>query len=145
VLAGTLALSWCVGLSFSAAQPTDLPKPPPHFMRGPGGLCADASNLYVIQGGRILQYALTDLTSLAATVDLPKPDLPASTASSGSESTEKIPPPPPMGGSGGCWAGDGALFVVAGPMLHRYTTSETGPVLDTSIELPRPEPPQTSQ
>ncbi len=138
-LALTLALSWLMGVSL--AKTTDRPQPPPHHRHGASGICGDQQFLYVVLGGRIIQYGLTDLR-LVQTVDLPKPALPSTAPKDESEDFSELPPPPPMGGPGGCWTGEGALFVLAGPMLHRYITP--GLTLDATVELPKPAPPQTS-
>jgi hypothetical protein len=139
----TLALSWGMGVARSNAQMTDRPKPPPHLMRGPGGLCADDAYLYVLQGHRILQVERSSM-GLLTTLDLPRPEPPPQTASKDATSTEQTPPFPPVGGAAGCWAGDGVLYVVTGPVLRKYSVSDTGLTLESSVELPRPEPPQKS-
>ncbi len=139
----TLALSWGMGVDRSNAQTTDRPKPPPHFMRGGGGLCGDGAYLYVLQGPRLLQYDRSSM-GLLTTLDLPRPEPPPQTASKDATSTDQAPRLPPMGGASGCWAGDGALYVVTGPVLRKYSVSDSGLTLESSVELPRPEPPQSS-
>jgi len=137
-LALTLALSWLMGVSL--AKTTDRPQ-----LRPITGMARPASAGPAVPlrgaGRQIIQYGLTDLR-LVQTVDLPKPALPSTATNDESEDSNELPPPPPMGGPGGCWTGEGALFVLAGPMLHRYITP--GLTLDATVELPRPASPQTS-
>jgi hypothetical protein len=142
----TLAMSCCAGTSMHAAHAADKPKFPPPPMHGVGGFCADETNLYVVQGGRILKYVREDL-SLAATVDLPRPTPPSTSASASSSTTtdatssSELPPLPPMGG--GCWTDGSLLYVITGPLLHAYSVPDL--TLGTTVELPRPEPPSASK
>ncbi len=117
---------------------------PPHgmfHMMGLSGLSGTQQHLYVLAGGKIMQYGLADL-KLLKTVDLPKPVPPADLKSKGKEEWGKFPPPPPfpMVGPHGLWAGDGALYVLAGPMIYKFSTPDL--TLKTSVELPRPEFPK---
>jgi hypothetical protein len=120
--------------------------PPPHHgmfhMMGLSGISGDQQNLYVLAGGKIMQYSLVDL-KLLKTVDLPKPVPPSSLPPKGKEESGMFPPPPPfpMAGPHGLWAGDGALYVLAGPVIHRYSTPDL--TFKTTVELPKPEPPKT--
>ena len=52
----------------------------------------------------------------------------------------KRPPPFPMGGPQGLWADDGALYVLAGPMIYQYSTPDL--TLKTKVKLPKPEFPK---
>jgi hypothetical protein len=138
----TFAMSCCAGFSMHAAHAADKPKLPPPPMHGSGGLCADDTYLYVVQGGRILKYARGDL-SLAATVDLPRPTPPSTSSSTTTDTTSssELPPPPPMGG--GCWTDGSLLYVITGPLLQAYTAPDL--TLGTTLELPRLEPPSMSK
>lgn len=117
---------------------------PPHHgmfhMMGLSGLTGDQQHLYVLAGCKIMQYSLADLKLLKA-VDLPKP-VPPADKSTGKEEAGKFPPPPPfpMAGPHGIWAGDGALYVMAGPMVYQFSTPDL--TLKTSVELPKPEFPK---
>jgi len=68
-------------------------------------------------------------------VDLPKPTPPKE------EAAMSCPPPPPGGGPHGLCAGDGVLYVLAGPMIYRFRTPDLA--LETSAQLPKPEMPKT--
>jgi hypothetical protein len=98
------------------------------------GIAGDKQNLYVVAGPKIMQFSLADL-KLTKTVDLPKPALPKE-----KEGMPCPPPLPPMGGPHGLWVGDGALYVVAGPMLYKFSTPDL--TLKSTAELPKPEPPK---
>jgi len=116
--------------------------PPPHHgmfhMMGLSGISGDQQNLYVLAGGKIMQYGLADL-KLLKTVDLPKPVPPSNLPPKGKEESGKFPPPPPfpMAGPQGLWAGGGSLYVLAGPVIHRYSTPDL--TFKTTVELPKPE------
>jgi hypothetical protein len=115
--------------------------PPPHVMFHQmrlSGISGDQQNLYVLAGGKIMQYGLADL-KLLKTVDLPKPVPPSSLPPKGKEESGKFPPPPPPhhGGPQGLWAGGGALYVLAGPAIHQYSTPDL--TFKTTVELPKPE------
>jgi hypothetical protein len=136
-LALSLILTGAVGAAL-ARPPEGMPLPPHGMfhMMGVSGICGDQQHLYVMAGGKILQYGLADL-KLLKTVDLPKPAPPK-----GMEEG-KLPPPPPMGGPHGIWAGGGSLFVLAGPMIYRFSTPDLK--LLTSVELPKPEHPKAGK
>jgi hypothetical protein len=113
---------------------------PPHGLRPmmmPSGLVADKQHLYVVAGAKIMQYGLADL-KLVKSVDLPKPELPKE-----QEARPCPPPHPPMGGPPGLWAAEGSLYVLAGPMLYRFSTPDL--TLKTTAELPKPEPPKAEK
>jgi hypothetical protein len=138
----SLALAMVLILTSAAAfaGPTE-GMVPPHVMfhlMAFSGICGDQQNLYVLAGGKIMQYSLADL-KLLKTVDLPKPVPPSSLPPKGKEESGKFPPPPPfpMAGPHGLWAGDGALYVLAGPVIHRYSTPDL--TFKTTVELPKPE------
>jgi hypothetical protein len=131
----SLALAMVLILTSAAAfaGPTE-GMVPPHVMfhlMAFSGICGDQQNLYVLAGGKIMQYSLADL-KLLKTVDLPKPTLPKE-----NEAMSCPPPFPPMGGPHGLWAGDGALYVLAGPMIYKYSTPDL--TFKTTVELPKPE------
>ena len=131
------------------AGPPGGPPPgmPPHHgmfpLMGLSGISGNQQHLYVLAGGKIMQYKLADL-KLLKTVDLPKPEPPADLKSKGKEERGKCPPPPhpPMAGPQGFWVGDGALYVLAGPMLFKYSTPDL--TLKTKVELPKPEFPKAA-
>jgi hypothetical protein len=111
-------------------------------MMGMSGLSGDQQQLYVLAGGKIMRYSLPDL-KLLKTVYLPKPEPPASLKSKGNEECQFPPPPPfPMAGPHGLWAGNGALYVLAGPRLYRYSTPDL--TLKSQTELPKPELPKAN-
>ena len=106
-------------------------------MMGLSGVSGNQQHLYVLAGGKIMQYSLVDL-QLLKTVDLPKPVPPSDLKSQGQEACGNFPPPPPfpMAGPHGLWAGEGALYVLAGPMIYKFSTPDL--TLVTSTELPKP-------
>ena len=121
-----------------AGAPGDMFPPHGHHpMTGPSGIAADKQNLYVMAGPKIRQYSLADL-KLLKTVDLPKPAPPQD-----KEAMPCPPPPPCMAGPHGLWAGDGFLYVLAGPLLFRYSTPDL--TLKNTMALPKPELPQDGQ
>jgi hypothetical protein len=136
-LALALALILTAGLAF-AGSPEGMFHPPGlHRMMMPSGLVADKQHLYVVVGPKIMQYGLADL-KLLKTVDLPQPALPKE-----KEARPCPPPHPPMGGPQGLWAGEGSLYVLAGPLLYRFSTPDL--TLKTTAELPKPEPPKAGK
>jgi hypothetical protein len=113
------------------------PPPGPPSRMGPAGLTADKQFLYVVAGPTIMQYSLADL-KLVKTVDLPRPAPPKPP-----EARPFPPPPLPPAGPQGLWAGEGALYVLAGPRLYRFSTPDL--TLKNTAELPKPEPPMPGQ
>lgn len=105
-----------------------------HPMMGTAGLTADKQNLYILAGPKIMQFNLADL-KLVKTVDLPKPASPKE-----KEAMPCPPPPPHPAGPHGVWAGDGFLYVLAGPMLFQYSLPDL--TLKKSAMLPKPEFPK---
>lgn len=137
-LALTLLLRSATGTAVAQPPPG---MPPPHglfHLMGQSGISGDQQNLYVMAGGKILQYSIADL-KLLKSVDLPKPVLPADLQTK--SATKFPPPPPPMGGPHGLWTGEGYLYVLAGPVIYRYNIPAL--TLQNTVELPKPEPPQT--
>jgi hypothetical protein len=103
-------------------------------MMGPSGLTGDKQHLYVLTGAKIMQYSLAD-AKLLKTVDLPQPAVPKE------KEAMRFPPPlPPRGGHQAIWAGEGVLYVLAGPLLYRYSTPDL--TLKATVELLKPEPPK---
>ncbi len=136
-----LLVFWATCLAYS--DQTDSPKPPPmHLMMGPSGICGDGDGvyLYVMAGGTILQYDMATM-ELKNSVDVPKP-VPPQDATRGIASGQQ-PPPPPMAGPHGLWIREDLLYVLAGPVIHRYSIPEL--TLGNSTELPRPTRPQTRE
>jgi len=117
----------------SVSQAGDVPAAPGPFPNfGPPGICADSQYLYAVAGGKIIQYKLADLSQVKA-VDLPEPVPPPSVSGTGMDA----PPPPHFARSQWLLVTGGYLYVMVGPMVYQYSTS--GLVLQTSVELPRPE------
>jgi len=137
------ALSVVPGLAAGVAlagQNDGTPPPPFMFhMQEPSGICADAQYVYVMAGRKILQYGITNL-KVVKTVELPEPPPPPE-APPRETARGKFPPPPPPAMPHGLWTGNGVLYVLAGPEIHRYSTPDL--ILQTSVELPAPEPPET--
>ena len=106
----------------------------------PSGICNDVEYLYVVFGGKIMQYTLTD-RQLVKSVDLPKPPAPPA-ASDVTADAGQLPPHPPMGHSGIC-TDDRNLYILAGPQILIYTV----PGLDyqTAVDLPKPSDSSTAQ
>lgn len=137
-----LVVFWAACLVYS--DQTESPKPPPmHLMAGLSGICGDGDGLYlyVMAGGKILQYEIATM-QLINSVDLPKPALPRS-APPAAIQPGQLPPHPPMAAPHGLWIRDDLLYVLAGPVIHRYSIPDL--ILGNSTELPRPDPPQTEE
>ncbi|MHB8068535.1 MAG: hypothetical protein ACYDIC_11620 [Desulfobaccales bacterium] len=138
-----ILISLVIVLAFSAtaawADPPGGMFPPHGFhpLMGPAGITADKQNLYILAGPKIMQYNLADL-KLVKTADLPKPMPPQ-----GKEGIPCPPPPPHMAGPHGVWAGDGFLYVLAGPMLFQYSIPDL--TLKKTVELPKPEFPKAGK
>jgi len=132
-----LALSLFLCLTSAVALGLQADGTPPFFQQmGISGLCADDAYLYVMAGGKIMQYSF-DL-ALQNSVNLPDPvSAPGAPPLTPAEAGA-FPPPPPMGGPPhGIRAAGGFLYVMAGPELHKYAIP--GLVLLATVELPRPE------
>ena len=142
VWAMVVVLTMCAGVAYAAK--TDGTTPPPPFMAPPSGICADEYSLYVVADGKIMQYQISDLT-LVATLNLPKPSAPEGTPTllpPADSTSGQVPPPPPGGRSQGVWTSNGILYILAGPIVYRYSIPDL--VLQTSVELPKPTPPVTA-
>lgn len=103
------------------------------------GISGDQQYLYVMAGGKILAYRLTDMT-LVHSVDLPDPGPPKGAPAKQPDSGKLPPPPPPL--PHGLWAGNGALYVLAGPFVYTYSVPDL--TLQHTLQLPKPELPQTA-
>jgi hypothetical protein len=121
-------------------QASDVQPPPATFFKlGLTGIAADQQYLYVMAGGKILQYKITEMTLLRS-VDLPDIAPPQCTPSKPPD-PGKFPPHPPMGGPPhGLWAGNGSLYVLMGPVVCTYSVPDL--ILQKTVQLPKPELPQ---
>lgn len=132
--------------------------PPPGIFPGMGfsGIAADQQYIYVMAGGKIMQYGAGDM-KLLKTVDLPQPAPPQGAPSQGAQpqgAPPQGPPPgppcgPPMMGFHGpqaphglCAAG-GSLYVLAGHTVYKYNPADM--TVKGSFNLPEPEPPRPPQ
>ncbi len=136
-----LILGSAAGVAFGD-QTTGTAPPPPAFFHKMGfsGICADQQYLYVMAGGKILEYEISEMTLLGS-VDLPEIPPPQGVP-------PKVPEPgkgpPPMGGPPhGLWASNGVLYVLAGPMIHRYSIPDL--TFQSTVELPKPALPQADK
>lgn len=136
-LAGVLIAVSITGNAFPGTDSTQLPPPGMHRM-GLSGIAGDQQYLYVMAGGKILEYDQADM-SLIKTVALPDPGPPPAPPAdtTGKSDLHKFPPPP--AGPHGLWASDHFLYVLAGPKLYRYSTPDL--TLQLTTELPKPDPP----
>ncbi len=131
IMTGTLAF---------AEPPPGMPLPHEMFhMMGVSGLSGTQQHLYVLAGGKIMQYSLADL-KLLKTVDLVKP-VPQGDNAKGKE---ELPPPAPAPiiGPHGLWAGADALYVLAGPTIYKFSIPDLK--LETTVELAKPELPKAA-
>jgi len=133
----TLALVLIFAATAALADPPGKMFPPHglHPMMGGAGITADKQHLYILAGPKILQFSVADL-KLLKTVELPKPTPPK-----GKEAMPCPRPPLHLAGPHGLWAGDGFLYVVAGPMLFKYSIPDL--TLKNTAEMPKPEFPKT--
>ena len=138
----SLVLGLAMGAAFAHPPGGTSSAPARSHFHGPSGICADQQYLYVLVGGKIMQYGLTDAT-LLKTVDLPEPVPPPSAPPKGAKSGELPPFPPPMGGPHGLWAGNDSLYILAGPLVYQYTASDLK--LKATIKLPEPQCPEVGK
>ncbi len=111
------------------------------FKIAPTGITGDQQNLYLMAAGKILEYKLSDLT-LALSVDLPDPGQPPQNSfhpKAPGGNFQPPPPPPPHG----LWASNGSLYVLIGPNVYVYSIPDL--TLEKTIELPKPDLPQTGK
>jgi hypothetical protein len=146
-----IGLALAAALTLSGLAAYAAPHPPHHGMppmMGGSAITGYQQHLYVFACGKIMQYSLADL-KLIKTVELPKPAPPAGPKPEGKEAIKGHhhhppgPPHPPGPGPQGFWVGDNALYVMAGPMLYKYSLPDL--TLKTKVELPKPEPPQAAR
>lgn len=139
-----LSLALCLVTGIANPQQTSSgvqPSPAAFFNLGLSGISAEQQYLYVMAGGKILQYEISEMTLLRS-VDLPAIASPQGAPPEPS-TTGEFPPHPPMGGPPqGLWAGSGFLYVLAGPAVCIYTVPDL--TLQKTVQLPKPELPQGS-
>jgi len=135
-----LALCSIAGVAIPQQSSSNVQQPPAIFFKlGLTGISADQQYLYVMGGGKILQYEISEMTLLRS-VDLPDIVPPQGTPPSPA-ATGEFPPHPPMGGPPhGLWAGNGFLYVLAGPVVCIYSVPDLS--LQKTVQLPKPELPQ---
>jgi hypothetical protein len=133
----SLVVSSATGPAFAqSTQKMESPPPIGHLL-GLSGICVDQQYLYVMAGGKIMQYEISDIKLLRA-VDLP--ELPPPPQVSPKDAGSGQLPPPQMAAPHGLCASEGFLYVLAGPLFFRYSTPDL--TLQNSVELPRPRLPQ---
>lgn len=119
------------------AEPIEMPLPPAGSpLVTSSGICSDQQYIYVMAGGKIMRYGISDL-ALQESVDLPEPAVPTEAPIHNSDSGRLPPPPPMMAGPHGLWMGNDVLYVLAGPRVYLYSVPDL--VLNSSIALPLPE------
>ncbi len=133
-----LIMSLATGVAFAVPPEGALPPLPMFQQLELSGICADQQYLYVMAGGKIMQYGLTDLR-LVRSVDLPAL-VPPSVAPASETELSNVPPPPPIAGPHGLWVNESYLYVLAGPVVYQYLTPDL--TLQNTVELPKPESPQ---
>lgn len=110
-----LALYWIVGTVYGQQTSSgSLPSPAVFFKFGLTDIFGDQQYLYVMAGGKIMQYEAAKMTLLRS-VDLPEPTLPKD-APPPPKVTDAghFPPPPPL--SHGLWVGNNSLCI--GGTIH---------------------------
>lgn len=149
----SISLSLCFLLAIFAsaavARTEGTAPPPPPVKFGLSGICIDPSGtyLYVLAGGKILQYQASSM-SITAQADLPEFAPPQSPPPPKSATADKFPPPPHMHGAphGLCIDPTGThLYVLAGPAVYRYVVSTSSLTYEIKTELPKPEAPALSR
>lgn len=132
----------CMAAGTTFASGSDVTQPPFPPMFGMAGICTDQTYLYAVAAGKIMEYALTDM-SLVRTVDLPEPPAPPSVSATGTDAgscaSGNCPPHPPFARSQWLLTSGGSLYIMAGPMIYRYSIPDL--VLQGSVDLPKPELP----
>ena len=135
-----LALCLITGVANPQQTASGVQPPPAVFFNlGLTGISADQQYLYVMAGGKILQYEISEMTLLRS-VDLP--DIaPPQGAPPEPADHRKVSTASPMGGPPqGLWAGNGFLYVLAGPAVCIYSVPDL--TLQKTVQLPKPELPQ---
>lgn len=143
ILLGIMSMGLTTGLP-TVSHAGDMPPAPGPFPTfGMTGICADQQYLYAVAGGKVLQYTLTSM-SLVKTADLPEPVPPPPVSGTETDGAAcqsgTCPPPPHFARSQWLTVTGGYLYVMIGPMIHQYRTSDL--VLQGSVELPKPEFPE---
>ncbi|MEM5788163.1 MAG: hypothetical protein AAGU11_12655 [Syntrophobacteraceae bacterium] len=138
-LVGAVLMSILAGTAAGQTE-QNLPPPPPAFGKtGFSGISGDEDYLYVLAGGKLMVYQISDM-ALLKTAELAESSSGTERSNSGSSNFSPPAPPPPGGGAHGLWARDHFLYVLAGPFIHEYTVPDLTHV--SSKELPKPEPPK---
>lgn len=135
-LSGAAIFSTFLGTAFGQ----EILPPPPHMFHkmAHSGIAGDHEYLYVLAGGKIHLYQMSDLTLLKS-INLPNPpELPAPPKDDNAPFPPPFPPPH-GGGPHGLWVGDSYLFVLAGPVIHEYSVPDL--TFIATKELPKPEMP----
>jgi hypothetical protein len=135
----SLVMSSATVPAFAQSAQKMAPPPPIVQLLGLSGICVDQQYLYVMAGGKIIQYEISDLKLIRA-VDLPELPPPPKVSPKETGSSQLPAPPPQMAAPHGLSASEGFLYVLAGPLLFRYSTPDL--TLQNSVELPRPKLPQ---
>jgi hypothetical protein len=138
-----LCLALCSFAGVANPQQTSHVQPPPAIFAKLGltGIAADQQYLYVMAGGKILQYKISDMTFVRS-VDLPDITPPQGPPPKPLE-PRKFPPHHPMGGPPhGLWAANGVLYVLGGPSVHLYNLPDL--TLKNSVQLPKPDLPEVA-
>jgi hypothetical protein len=131
-----MALCWIAGAAYGQQTSSDsLPSPAVFFKFGLTGIFGDQQYLYIMAGGKIMQYEAAEMTLLRS-VDLPEPTLPAPPP----KVTDAVnfPPPPPL--PHGLWVGNNSLYVLAGLFIYTYSVPDL--TLQNTVQLPKPELPK---
>lgn len=133
----TLMLVSTTGVVFAQQFERMQPPSPMHRQQALTGICGDQQFLYVMAGSKIMRYGIADL-KLQKTVELPERTPPASGPPMGGPQSGQMPPStPPTPIPHGLWAGNGFLYVLAGPVIYKFMTPDL--TLQTSVELPKPD------
>lgn len=130
-----------LAIGATATDQTGWSGPPPaqFYLMSMSGIAADDAYLYIMADGKIMKYEIGDL-DLSLTTDLPEPTPPSQQPPKRMDSG-RFPPPPPRVPGHGLWLKGEVLYVLAGPVVHLYKTSDL--TLQNTLELPKPEPPTT--
>ncbi len=133
-----------LGAGYACGEQTVAAPPAPKFFRGggPAALFGDGQHLYVLAGGKLLEYKLPEMT-LEHSLDLPVCPPPGVQRMTKAQEPREpmLPPPPPP--PHGLWGANGKLYVLAGPAIYVYKTD--GLTLANTVKLPWPKPPQAGK